>query len=136
MDGRFRCADFTSVTCRYCFRPTNRPIFALAGLYEHWQHHTGREIDSCTILVGEANQDVAPIHDRMPIILKPEDFDCWLDPGIETKERLLPLLKPAPPDQVEHYPVSRDVNSPANDHADLIKNISSSDRFDCLADSN
>jgi putative SOS response-associated peptidase YedK len=113
----------------YCFRPTNQPMFALAGLYEHWQDQSGREIDSCTILVGEANQDVAPIHDRMPIILKAGDFDRWLNPEIQIKEQLLPLLKPSPIGEVEHYPVSRAVNSPSNDHADLISDISSSDKF-------
>ncbi|MCG7940593.1 MAG: SOS response-associated peptidase [Candidatus Thiodiazotropha lotti] len=127
--GFFEWKKENNIKQPYCFRPTSQPLFALAGLYEHWQDKSGREIDSCTILVGEANQDVAPIHDRMPIILKPEDFDCWLDPQVQTKEQLLPLLRPAPPGGVDHYPVSRAVNSPGNDHADLIKNISNSDQF-------
>jgi putative SOS response-associated peptidase YedK len=127
--GFFEWRKENNIKQPYCFRPTNQPLFALAGLYEQWQDQAGREVDSCTILVGEANQDVAPIHDRMPIILKPEDFDCWLDPGIQTKAQLQPLLKPAPIGEVAHYPVSRAVNSPGNDHADLIKDISSSDQF-------
>ncbi|MEJ2622012.1 MAG: SOS response-associated peptidase [Candidatus Thiodiazotropha sp.] len=113
----------------YCFRSNNQPMFALAGLYEHWQDQSGKNVDSCTILVGEANCDVAPIHDRMPIILQAEDFEVWLDPNIQTKEPLLPLLKPAPAGEIEHHPVSRDVNSPANDHPELIKDISKSDQF-------
>ncbi|MEJ2454678.1 MAG: SOS response-associated peptidase [Candidatus Thiodiazotropha sp.] len=55
----------------YCLRPKNKPLFAFAGLYEHWEDKTGNKTDSCTIIVGEANSDVLPIHDRMPIIIDP-----------------------------------------------------------------
>jgi len=53
--------------------------FALAGLWEHWEQDD-LKIDSCTIIVTQANNLIAPIHDRMPVILAPADFDRWLDP--------------------------------------------------------
>ncbi|MES9860178.1 MAG: SOS response-associated peptidase [Candidatus Thiodiazotropha sp. LLP2] len=116
----------------YCFRPTIQPLFALAGLYEHWRDKSGKQIDSCTIIVGEANKDVAPVHDRMPIILAPEDFNCWLDPEIKTKEILSPLLKAWPDGAIEHYPVSQELNNPKNNNAGLLKNISEGDQLRLL----
>ena len=55
----------------------DRP-FAFAGLWEHWKRED-QEIESCLIIVTEANDVLKPIHDRMPVILSPEDYDVWLD---------------------------------------------------------
>lgn len=96
-------------------------MFALAGLYEHWVDKSSRSIDSCTIIVGEANNDVIPIHHRMPIILEPEDFNRWLDPEIQSEQILKPLLKKRLEGTIKHYPVSPKVNNPKNDSADLIE---------------
>ncbi len=104
----------------YCLRPKNAPLFAFAGLYEHWEDKTGNTIDSCTIIVGAANSDVLPIHDRMPIIIDPLDYDAWLDPDTQDSEALKPLLVPWHEGEIEYYPVSKRVNNPKNDHADLL----------------
>ncbi|MFA5193434.1 MAG: SOS response-associated peptidase family protein [Verrucomicrobiia bacterium] len=61
-----------------------------------------------------------PVHDRMPVILDREAEDVWLDPLVLDTVRLLPLLKPYPPEQMEFYPVSQIVNSPANDSASCL----------------
>jgi putative SOS response-associated peptidase YedK len=119
--GFFEWKTENKIKQPYCFRPTAEPMFALAGLYEHWVDKSGRSIDSCTIIVGEANSDVITIHDRMPIILEPEDFNSWLDPEIQSEQILKPLLKKRPEGKIEHYPVSPKVNNPKNDSADLIE---------------
>jgi putative SOS response-associated peptidase YedK len=87
--------------------------FGFAGLYEHWEG-AGQAIESCTIIVGEPNAMIARIHDRMPAILDPKDYDIWLDPDVTDAEHLLPLLRPYAADKMAAYPVSRQVNSPRN----------------------
>ena len=96
--------------------------FGFAGLYEHWEGQ-GEFINSCTIIVGEPNDLVARIHDRMPCILRPSDYDTWLDAEIAAQEELLPLLQPYPAEQMTVYPVSKLVNNPRNKGASLIEPI-------------
>lgn len=99
----------------------NKP-FAFAGLWEHWE---GRDtkIDTCTILTTEPNDVVRHIHHRMPVILKTDDYDLWLDPANTKKEVLLPLLVPCPSDLMTSYPVSTMVNNPQNDDPRCIEPI-------------
>ncbi|MES9940370.1 MAG: SOS response-associated peptidase [Candidatus Thiodiazotropha sp. 6PLUC2] len=130
--GFFEWKSENRIKQPYCFRPTTQPMFALAGLYEHWQDASGRQIDSCTIIVGEANRDVAPIHDRMPIILAADDFENWLNPEIQTRQTLTPLLRAWPDGNIEHYPVSLELNNPRNNHPDLIINYDKTDQFRLL----
>lgn len=69
---------------------------AFAGLWEHWSGPEGEEITSCTIVTTAANGVMAPIHDRMPVILRREDFDLWLDPEVQDTALLRHLLVPCP----------------------------------------
>ncbi len=96
--------------------------FAFAGLWESWKN--GREIRSCAIITTEANEIVGEIHDRMPVILHPEDYDLWLDPDFDEKDPLTTLLKPYPASEMEAYPVSRYVNSPSNDDPGCVQPVS------------
>ena len=105
----------------YRIRRRDLEPFALAGLWE-FARLDGREIVSAAIIVGPANETVGALHDRMPAILMPEDYDRWLDPGADAAG-LKALLRPAPADLLEAYPVSRTVNSPANDSEDCIAAI-------------
>jgi putative SOS response-associated peptidase YedK len=89
--------------------------FAFAGLWEHWQGADGSEIESCTLLTTSPNELVRPIHDRMPVILQPDDYDLWLDPKIQTADRLQPLLQPYPAEAMTYFPVSTLVNTPQID---------------------
>lgn len=91
-------------------RRTDRQLFAFAGLWECWTPPDGSELESCTIVTTEANELLAPIHHRMPVILSPDEYDLWLDPEIEA-EALRQLLDPHPAADFEMYPVSTDVNS-------------------------
>ena len=90
--------------------------FAFAGLWEHWEGSEGMAIQSCTILTTTSNEVVGRIHDRMPVILSPTDYDRWLDPSIQEPAVLQTLLRPYPADEMTTYPVSTLVNSPANDN--------------------
>lgn len=90
--------------------PDNRP-FAFAGLWEKWQKGPG-EIQSCTIITTAANDFMKPIHDRMPAILQPQDYDQWLSGQLDIAERLFDTSATA---GMTMIPVSKVVNSPRND---------------------
>ncbi|MGD0649736.1 MAG: SOS response-associated peptidase [Verrucomicrobiia bacterium] len=93
--------------------------FGFAGLWDNWKSPNGNEIATCTIITTEANDLIATIHDRMPVVLPRQSEDTWLDPESPLSE-LLALLKPYPSDQMEFYPVSRAVNSPGYNSPDCI----------------
>lgn len=98
----------------FLIRRSDGHPFAFAGLWERWTKGS-EPIDSCTILTTEANEVMRPIHDRMPVILDPQDYGLWLDPRVVSEETLRPLLAPAPSGDIIAFPVSKRVNSPAND---------------------
>src|SRR5713226_823414 len=81
-------------------------LFAFAGLWERWVGEEGEFIESCTILTTEPNELLAPIHNRMPVILDPKDYDLWLDPDMLEVSRLKPLLRSYQPEQMTYYPVN------------------------------
>jgi putative SOS response-associated peptidase YedK len=86
----------------------------LAALWEHWEGETPQglqTIETFTILTTDANDRVARIHDRMPVVLQPDDFSLWFDPAAETQE-LQKLLAPCPSETLSLYPVSTLVNRP------------------------
>jgi putative SOS response-associated peptidase YedK len=96
--------------------------FALAGLWEHWER-AGQAIDSCTLLTTEANELMAGVHDRMPVILDPSDYDLWLDPAVQDAARVAPLLRPFPSERMTAYPVSTWVNSPTHEDPQCIEPV-------------
>ena len=100
----------------YLLRPRNGGIVAFAGLWETWMGADGSEIDTACILTTAANDTVAPIHNRMPVIVSPGDFDRWL----ESQDGVADLLHPAPDGLMEAIPVSDRVNAAANDDSGLI----------------
>jgi putative SOS response-associated peptidase YedK len=72
-------------------------LFGFAGLYEHWRDpNTDGELTTCTIITTQPNELVAPIHNRMPVMLLPEDEDHWLDPDMSEPEEIVSLLRPYP----------------------------------------
>lgn len=90
-------------------------IFAFAGLWDLWKDPDGNWLPSCTIITTAPNSLMARIHNRMPVILPPEHYADWLTPDIRDPQSLLPLLQPYPAERMAARPVSRTVNSPAND---------------------
>lgn len=97
----------------------DRP-FGFAGLWETWEGPENSYIESCTIITTDANALVAPIHDRMPVIVDPKDYGLWLDTSVQDPAPLLPLLRPFQGDLLVAEPVGTRVNSPANDDAACI----------------
>lgn len=101
----------------------NDQPFAMAGLWERWQDNEGQQINSCTIITTSPNELMKDIHDRMPVILSPEDEKIWLDRSIEDINYLKQFLIPYHQDMMEAFEVSAQVNSPANDSSELIKSV-------------
>ena len=107
----------------FYFYLTGRDVFGFAGLWEEWTDKaTGEIVETCTIITTEANACLEPVHDRMPVILKPENYDQWLDEKEKNTDRLQKLLAPFPASEMASHPVGKAVNSPAYDSAELIVN--------------
>jgi putative SOS response-associated peptidase YedK len=98
-----------------------RQIFGMAGLWEIWQEPGGGEIRTCTILTTEANTFMKNYHERMPVILRREDYRLWLSPNEEPAGLLTGLMRPYAEDDLVAYPVSKAVNRPGNDSPELIR---------------
>ena len=98
-------------------------LFAMAGLWEKWISPDGQSIFTCTVITTAANKLMKDIHDRMPVILKPEDEKTWLDLTIHDSNELNHLLKPLSEEIMEAYEVSSLVNSPNNNSAHLITKV-------------
>lgn len=103
----------------YFIHLKHEPVFGMAGIWSCWQKGD-RTIESCAIIVTEANAVVAPIHDRMPVILKSTHYEDWLNPLQNHIDLLKSYLTPYPASEIEAYPVSFKVNSPAYDLPDTI----------------
>ena len=107
---------------QYIHAVDGRPL-ALAGLWELWQDPEGSMLQTCTILTTTPNELMAPIHNRMPVIVEPEDFDMWLDPGANPEDGLH-LCRPYPAEKMAVYPVSSVVNNPNNDVPECVQPVS------------
>ena len=97
----------------YFIRMAGADLFSFAGLWSSWQG-PDRPVESCVIITTSAKEELADIHDRMPVIIAPEDYDVWLEDGGQE------LLRPSA-GEMEAYPVSSRVNSPRNQGEALIQ---------------
>ncbi|MGE3540399.1 MAG: SOS response-associated peptidase [Candidatus Tectimicrobiota bacterium] len=110
-DGFFEwCKRGTEKVPMYMRLCTHQP-FAFAGLWDVWRDSQGVPLVTCTVLTTAANALVAPIHHRMPVILRPEDENVWLDPELHEPARLLSLLVSCDAETMVAYEVSRVVNT-------------------------
>jgi putative SOS response-associated peptidase YedK len=107
----------------YNFGLVDDGLFAFAGLWDRWRNPEGETIETCTILTTQPNALVTGIHNRMPVILKPEDYELWLDPGVNDAERVTELLKPLDAGLMRKYPVSARVGQVKNEDAECAKEI-------------
>lgn len=119
-DGFFEWQKDGKARQPFLIRRKDRAPFAFAGLWERWREPGSDDplVRSCTIVTCPANELVAPLHDRMPVILPPDAWSLWLDPETEDPGG---LLRPYPSAGLESYPVNPRVNSPKNDDADCIQ---------------
>jgi putative SOS response-associated peptidase YedK len=90
-------------------------LFGFAGLWEEWESPDGSPLRTCTIITVAPNELMAPIHNRMPAILRAEDEAAWLDPELKNTDAIVVMLRAYPAEEMEAYPVSRHVNAPQND---------------------
>jgi putative SOS response-associated peptidase YedK len=116
--GRARHAAGAGAKTPWVFTLQGGAPFALAAIWEH-NENTGTGL---ALLTTPANALVAPVHDRMPLILPPEAYDAWLDPFTPLHD-VAPLLAPFPAEQMRGWPVSRRVNNPANHGPELMERL-------------
>ena len=108
----------------YNFGLATGSVFAFAGLWDRWRDPKNNVIETCTILTTRPNALVADVHDRMPAILRVEDYECWLDPGITNTETVVDCLKPFDASLMRKYPVGTRVNRPENDDEECAREVS------------
>jgi putative SOS response-associated peptidase YedK len=101
----------------YAIAMKDRSPFGIAGIWENWKDPaTGDWVRTFAVLTTPSNELVAQIHDRMPAILKPADYDRWLGQEPDPAD----LLAPFPAEPMTMWPISKRVNSPRNDDEDLL----------------
>ena len=104
----------------YCFEVNHGQLFAFAGIWDSWKDPSGSWIRTCSILTTTANAVTSPVHNRMPVILAPDSYDRWLDPGTDDASE---LLKPSDPGLMRCYPVGTRINQVANDDAECARPV-------------
>ncbi|GEL74666.1 MULTISPECIES: SOS response-associated peptidase [Myxococcus] len=124
VDGWYEWKQSTKPKTPYYFHRKDGQLLTLAGLWEEWTApDTGEVLNTCTIITIGPNALMAPIHDRMPVILEPEAQEVWLRPEPQESSVLLPLLVPCAEESLDAYEVSRVVNSPANDTPECVERV-------------
>ena len=104
----------------YYIRLLNSSVMGLAGLWETRENTDGSELTTCCILTTDANETVKPIHERMPVVLQPEDYNLWLNRNMHDSKELEKLYQPYPADLMYAHPVPDLVNIPRFDSASCI----------------
>lgn len=120
-DGFYEWKKDGAVKRPYYIRRRDGAPFAFAGLWERFEGTGTDAVETCAILTTAANGLLAPLHDRMPVILPPGAYDPWLDPSIRDPDRLAHLIGPFPEEELEAYAVGTRVNNPAADDASCIR---------------
>ena len=114
-DGFYEWQRTGKVKQPYCFEVNDGGLFAFAGLWDRWKDPSGQWVKSCSILTTTPNAVTSTVHDRMPVILDRDNYDLWLDPGMQNVATIAELLKPYDADSMRTYPVSSRINHVAND---------------------
>ncbi len=119
-DGYYEWRQEGDIRQPYYIQMPDGAPFALAAIWESWLAPDGSELQSGAIITTEASDDVRDVHDRMPAILTPDQYDAWLDGSMEDPARVTPLLRPLPAGSLVVRPVNRRVNSVRNDGPELL----------------
>jgi putative SOS response-associated peptidase YedK len=114
-DGFYEWAKTGKAKQSYCFEINEGELFAFAGIWDRWKDPSGNWIKTCSILTTTPNAVTLPVHDRMPVILDPEAYDLWLDPGMQNVAAASDPLKPYDALLMRCYPISTRINHVAND---------------------
>ena len=111
----------------FFIRPADGGLLVMAGLYEFWKHpDTGEWLTSCAVITTTATDALGHIHDRMPMVIRPEAWDAWLDPGLVDADAAAALLSVTDAEGLEAYAVSRAVGNVRNNGPDLVAPIDES----------
>lgn len=102
----------------YAITLKEQSVFAIAGLWESWRDADGNPLETCTLLTTEPNILMQDIHNRMPVILDPENFDAWLG---GTPDEAAALMQSYDPEKMTCWPISTAVNKPANNYPELLE---------------
>jgi putative SOS response-associated peptidase YedK len=106
----------------YLIAPADGRLLAMAGLWAPWRDpRSGEWLRSCAVVTTRPNGTVSELHDRMPVLLEPDAVALWLDPWLTDAEQLADLLQPAADGLLTLAPVSRRLNSPHHEGADLLQ---------------
>jgi putative SOS response-associated peptidase YedK len=98
-------------------------LFAFAGLWDRWKDASGGWRKTCSILTTTPNAVTSAVHDRMPVILDPDGYDLWLDPGMRDAAAASELLRPCDARLMRCYPVSTRIDYVANDDAECCRAV-------------
>ena len=123
-DGFYEWRNVDGKKQPYFIHLKNDQPFAFAGLAERWKSD-GKTIESCAIVTTEPNSLMAELHNRMPAIISPTDYDCWLDPEFQSREELLAMLRPYAAEEMAAHPVSTWVNNPRHESAQCLAPLES-----------
>jgi putative SOS response-associated peptidase YedK len=122
-DGFYEWQRRGSAKQPFCFEVGNGGLFAFAGLWERWRDPSGQWVKSCSILTTTPNAVTSTVHDRMPVIVRPDDYDLWLDPGMQNVAAISELLKPYDARLMRCFPVSSRVNHVGNDDEECTRRV-------------
>ena len=120
-DGFYEWERHGKISQPYYFQMQNEEPFTFAGIWDQWRND-GRLITTCAIITTTANELLATIHHRMPVILRPESHDLWLDESARPAD-MKELLVPFDANEMKSHAVSYDVNDTKPDHADLLRPV-------------
>ena len=107
----------------YCFEVGEGELFAFAGIWDRWKEPSGNWVKSCSILTTTPNAATSAIHDRMPVILDPDSYDLWLDPGMRDVAAASDLLKPYDARLMRCFPIGTRINHVANDDEECSRSV-------------
>lgn len=109
----------------FYIHPKQTALFSFAGVWENWKDAEGRQWKTYSIITTEPNREMAAVHNRMPVVLHPEDEAAWLDPARSSREQIEPFLHPYEDNGLEMFKVSTEVNVARNNDAKLIAPLNS-----------
>jgi putative SOS response-associated peptidase YedK len=123
VDGYYEWQKVGRTKQPYLIRFGDERPFAFGGLWDRWTDPECSKIETCTLMTTEPNELMKPIHNRMPVIIQPQDYEMWLDPEVQKPEQVQHLLRPYPAKEMVAYPVSLRVNNPRNDDSDCLEPV-------------
>lgn len=111
----------------YHFRLKGGKPMALAGLWERWHNPSGEPLLTCAIVTTEPNEAVEPFHNRMPVIIRDEDMEAWLDSEREEPRDLLPIIEPYPADEMDCFAVTKKMSRAGYEGPECVEPVSTGD---------